>query len=185
MEKSLAIANALIQRGIDHGAPLTQMKLQKLVYFAHGWHMALCNTPLVDEEFQAWRYGPVIPSVYHKFKSFGTLGIDLPGLEYVCLENGDFQWVPPPIQDQTGTVSSLLDKIWDVFGKYSGGQLSDMMRAEGSPWRLMRDRYGDIQDIPMSNNLIKNYFVELAGLTQENRQFEQEEGSKIVLQKTF
>lgn len=55
------IAMAFVKKAIESGKPVTQMQLQKMVYFAHGLHLA--NTkgePLVKEEFQAWRYGPVI-----------------------------------------------------------------------------------------------------------------------------
>lgn len=157
MEKSLAIANGLIQLATSHGKPPTQMKLQKLIFFSHGWYLAICDAPLVDEGFQAWPYGPVIPSVYHEFKAYGTLGIDRPGTEFVFTPNG-LEWIPPVVTDQTGAVQGLLNKIWDVFGKYSGGQLSEMTHVKGSPWKQMREQYGDVRDIPIPDEIIKKYF---------------------------
>ena len=63
MHSSLAIANEFIRRSL--AAPeieLTQMKLQKLVYFAHGWNLVASDgDPLVEDEVQAWDYGPVFP----------------------------------------------------------------------------------------------------------------------------
>lgn len=157
MEKSLAIANGLIRLAVQHGNPPTQMKLQKLIFFAHGWNLALYENPLVDEGFEAWKYGPVIPSVYHEFKTYGTLGIDRPGTEYVSTPNG-FEWLPPPIVDSNGTVQGLLNKIWEVFGVHSGTQLSAMTHAQNAPWSIMRAKYGDIRDIPIPNEIIKKYF---------------------------
>ena len=51
---------------------LTPLKLQKLIYYAHGWHLAIRNAPLIDEVIEAWEYGPVVPNVYHEFKKFGN-----------------------------------------------------------------------------------------------------------------
>src|SRR5256885_15287234 len=72
MENTFSIANYFIQRGIDSNKSVTPMKLQKLIYFAHGWYWAIKNEPLIDESVEAWKYGPVIPSVYHAFKHYGT-----------------------------------------------------------------------------------------------------------------
>lgn len=157
MEKSLAIANGLINLALQAGKPPTQMKLQKLMFFAHGWNLALYNTPLVDEEFQAWPYGPVIPSVYHQFKAYGTLGIDQLGTELMCTPTG-FAWLPPPVNDTSGRVLGLLGKIWEVFGIHSGTQLSEMTHATGTPWQTMRAQYGPARDIPIPDGVIQAYF---------------------------
>lgn len=157
MEKSLAIANGLIQLALQHGNPPTQMKLQKLMFFAHGWNLALYNAPLVDEQFQAWPYGPVIPSVYHQFKAFGTLGIDQLGTEMICTPTG-FAWVPPSISDTSGMAWGLLCKIWEVFGGNSGTKLSEMTHAPGTPWTVMREKYGCARDIPIPDDVIQSYF---------------------------
>lgn len=160
MEKALAVANMFIQLAQQHKQSLTQMKLQKLIFFAHGWHLAICGTPLVDETFQAWKYGPVLPSVYHEFKSFGTLNIDRLGTEFVCTAEG-FEWRAPAIADTTGTVSQLINKIWEVYGNYSGTELSRMTHLPDTPWSMMRDKYGDARDIPIPDDIIKPYFQSL------------------------
>lgn len=157
MENALAVANVFIRLAMEANNPVTQMKLQKLIYFAHGWYLALADEPLVKEEFQAWQYGPVIPSVYHKFKVFGTLGIDRLGEEF-CITSCGLELITPSISDMTGVVNSLLNRIWTVYGSFSGSQLSEMTHAQGSPWKQMRDKYGDKRDIVIPNNIIKSYF---------------------------
>ena len=54
-----------------HGDLITNLKLQKLLYFAQGWFLALYDTPLFKEEIQAWIHGPVVATVYHSYKGFG------------------------------------------------------------------------------------------------------------------
>ena len=54
---------------------ITNLKLQKLLYYAQGCVMALTDEPLFDEDIQAWEHGPVVPEIYHKYKSYGKSGI--------------------------------------------------------------------------------------------------------------
>jgi uncharacterized phage-associated protein len=71
--KAFACANYILDnlqnRGIND---LTNLKLEKLLYFAYGIHISLYNEALFDEKIQAWRLGPVVPSVYREFKDFGS-----------------------------------------------------------------------------------------------------------------
>ena len=71
------IANQLLLYSADRGKELmTNMKLQKMLYYQQGFHLAYFGTPLFDDDFEAWMYGPVIPSVYEKYKNFGHQGIE-------------------------------------------------------------------------------------------------------------
>ena len=79
MKTALEIANYFIEKSLDSGVDLTPMKLNKLVYIAHGWYLGLSDRPLIGEAAQAWKYGPVIPSIYHRFKAYG--GAQITSLE--------------------------------------------------------------------------------------------------------
>lgn len=72
----IAVANWLLKLSWAENKPITQMKMQKMLYFAHGWHLALLDKPMMNEVVQAWQYGPVFESVYHTFKYFGANLID-------------------------------------------------------------------------------------------------------------
>ena len=72
MVKSLTVANELIRLGKENAVYFTPMQLLKLVYIAHGWSYAFLNKPLIDDDIEAWKYGPVIPDLYRKIKSYGN-----------------------------------------------------------------------------------------------------------------
>ncbi|HQS97664.1 MAG TPA: DUF4065 domain-containing protein, partial [Novosphingobium sp.] len=69
MDRSVAIANEFLRKAGAVG--LTQMQLQKLVYFSHGWALGLTEQPLTTDGPEAWAYGPVYPDLYDHTKFFG------------------------------------------------------------------------------------------------------------------
>jgi uncharacterized phage-associated protein len=167
-----AVANYLLERAKSEGKSLDQMKIQKLVYYANGWHLALKGTPLIDEEVEAWRYGPVIPSLRDSFRYWGDQPIQAPA-SYLVPRLGtnvleEIEEVVPAIDPGHSSDSefarALLDKIWQVYGKYTGIQLSNMTHEPGSPWeRVYRQYNGAIprgKDIP--EDTIRDYFAGLA-----------------------
>ena len=78
------IANFFLGLAQKEQVELTPLKLQKLLYFAHGWHLVLDSDgdPLLDEDIEAWKYGPVVPSIYHKFKEFRNNPETIPLISY-------------------------------------------------------------------------------------------------------
>lgn len=65
------IAKYFLRLANDTGSFISNLKLQKLVYYAQAWHLAIYDEPLFEEDFEAWIHGPVIPALYQKYKSFG------------------------------------------------------------------------------------------------------------------
>ena len=61
----------------NEGEPTTPLHLVKLVYISHGWVLGFHGIPLIRESVEAWKYGPVIPAVYHRYKPFGGSHINL------------------------------------------------------------------------------------------------------------
>ncbi|MEZ4930526.1 MAG: DUF4065 domain-containing protein [Saprospiraceae bacterium] len=152
MKTALEIANYFIEKSLESGEELTPMKLNKLVYIAHGWYLGLADKPLIGEAAQAWKYGPVIPSVYHRFKSYG-------GAQITSLEPASDMVTIPEVKDDE--LKEFLQRIWDVYGRLSGLQLSSLTHQEGTPWSVTRHRYGDNQDnggAMIPNDLIKQHY---------------------------
>ncbi len=128
MNNSITIANYFLKKSFEEGIEVSPMKLLKLVYIAHGWHLGLFDSELISEPTEAWKYGPVVPSVYHRFKSYGTdriTNIEFPS----ATAKNEFNQL---LADKDTT--SFLDKIWEVYKPYSGGQLSDLTHQPDTPW---------------------------------------------------
>lgn len=105
------------------GNALTPLQLLKLVYITHGWSFPIQGRGLIPDRIEAWQYGPVIPSLYHSLKDFRSDPVTRPlvGVDDEPLSPND---------------RSLIDKVYDVYGHYSGGQLSAMTHRPNTPWDL-------------------------------------------------
>lgn len=136
------IANYYIQEKSKFGI-LTSMKVIKLVYLAYAWYITLSNGEkrLTGEKSQAWKYGPVFPSLYKIIKQEGKINIDKP------LQNNKEEVI-------TSADAEFLDRIWELYGKYNGVELSAMTHAEGTPWREVycRDCNSEIPDESIINH---------------------------------
>lgn len=171
----LAIANTLLDIANIDGVKLTPMKLQKLVYFAHGWYLAIKGEPLIKEQVEAWNFGPVIPSLYHAFKRFGNQSISEYAISECDFESRESfaysanQSALQKVPESDKFTCQLLKKIWNVYGKFTPVQLSNMTHEEGTPWdHLFKKFKGDIPrhtDIPI--DLIQTYFANKG--TQQDR----------------
>lgn len=157
MENSIAVANFFIKKSLESGIPVTPMKLVKLVYIAHGWYLGLTGEPLIAEGVQAWKYGPVVPSVYDSFKVYG--GRDITELAST-LVNGRivyYEVCSPEVRD-------FLERIWDVYKGYSGVELSALTHQENTPWSETWHKNGgkDNLAVVIPNDLIQSHYEELA-----------------------
>lgn len=151
-----AIANYFLDLAEGSGQTLNPMKIQKLVYFAHGWHLAAYNRPLIDEQVQAWRYGPVIPSLYHEFKQYGSGPITGRATTLECYESGSLRLVTPAVGDEE--VMSLLSTVWEVYKNYSAIQLSNLTHEKGSPWDQTFAQSEGRKSVDIPDDLIRRYF---------------------------
>lgn len=137
---ALQIAKWFIKRGMaddkaGFGELVSNLKLQKLLYYAQGCSLALNDKPLFDDKLYAWDHGPVVPSVYHKYKDYGSCGIEF---EEDC-------------DKLDGETVNLLEQVYNVFGQYSAWKLREMTHSE-TPWKKTE------QSAVIPTDLIKDYF---------------------------
>lgn len=148
----LAIANKILGIAAERGVTLTIMQLIKLVYFAHGWTLALLDKPLVNDEPQAWQHGPVYPSIYNEFRGSGSRSIERTaknpwsGTDYETTLSDDEQ--------------SVLEQVVAAYGKIHAFELSSRTHQHGTPWdEVYQGGEGKFQ--PIGNDLIKTHFDSL------------------------
>ena len=160
-----AIANWFLDRAERDRVPVDPMKLQKLIYFAHGWYLALTGRPLITEHPEAWDYGPVIPSIYHEFKNFGRDPITrrilkLESLGASVKELLNSRLVSPKIEPEDTDTQNFLERIWEVYGGLTGVQLSNMTHATNGAWHKAREQAHGRQGIDIPDELIKEEFIQ-------------------------
>lgn len=100
----------------ESGDAISNLKLQKLVYYAQGFHLALHDEPLFGEKIEAWLHGPVIPDLYHYYKEHGSTPIPKP--------------LDVDFSIYTDEVKELLDEVYTVYGQYSAWKLRELTHEE-------------------------------------------------------
>lgn len=128
--KALDIANELLRlaENNDEGDLMSNLKLQKMLYYQQGFHLAYFGTPLFDEEIEAWMYGPVVPEVYDAYDCHGRNGIEHDPEKEITL--GDEEW-------------RLFLKVFDIYGQYSAIGLMNMTHQEPT-WMNVRKGHGSV-----------------------------------------
>lgn len=155
---AVTAANTLIER-FGRDGDIDHLKLQKLLYYAYGWWLALCQNdePLLDARPQVWKLGPVFRPVYAAFAGFRDAPIRTPQ------KPAPFMQIKTLEQDETAP-SQMLDWIWQRYGHYTGWELSDMTHAPGTPWYTIAKEHNFRvpKFLPMSDDENRSYFTELA-----------------------
>lgn len=156
------IANEFITRAKAEGRALTQMQLQKLVYIAHGWNLAITGEPLTYDAPEAWEYGPVYKELRRALKDYGRQPVSRE------IRNKDF--VPGIFADDDDAQAhatldpddiDLLNRVYRDYSKFHAFQLSALTHREGTPWTaIYNDGAGKFEEIP--SEMIRDHFVELA-----------------------
>ena len=158
-----AVANFFLDKAEAAGVRVSPMKVQKLVFYGHGWSLGLRDEPLINETVEAWKFGPVIRSLYEEFREFGSSHIARRARKYK-MTGGEVKVVVPRIPEDDTATRALLDRVWTVYHKYSGIQLSNMTHATGTPWAETVKPFGGEPPLGLdiSDELMKAYFKRMA-----------------------
>jgi len=113
------VAERIISLSHEKNAPVSNLKLQKLLYYSQAWHLALFKLPLFDEEIEAWVHGPVVPEIFRHYR--------------------DCKWSPIPDfkVNSAYPFRSHLEEVWKVYGNFSAFDLERLTHSE-DPWRNAR-----------------------------------------------
>lgn len=147
--KSLAVAKYILDRCNEGRATssVTPMQLLKLVYIAHGWMLGLHGRPLLDEEVQAWQYGPVVPSVYQAVRKYRSLPV-----QEVEGAPNDFAF--------DDDEKSVMNRVAKKYGAVNGVALSAATHRPETPWSKTWAAFS--RSMPISNDLIEDFYSRLS-----------------------
>jgi uncharacterized phage-associated protein len=153
-----SIANGFLELGFRDSVSVDPMKIQKLTYFANGYYLAKTGEPLVNERFQAWKLGPVLPTLYHEMKRFRGMPIDSYAKIYDRVLNRIIPAAPP--EDDAEFVK-IRQFVWMNYGKRESITLSRLTHKVGGAWQqTILDNPG-IEGPQIPDDLIRKEFAPL------------------------
>lgn len=146
MTNTQVVANTFLYHAFQENISVTPMKLQKLIYFFFREYAKSTDEKLFSEQFETWQYGPVLPSIYYEFQSFGAKKIDkfardaMGNVKILSLNNIDLK--------------QSFDKIWRKYKYFPGTELSNITHREGTAWYKAHQKGSitlDYEDIKNDN----------------------------------
>ena len=144
------IADDILKIAKLRGKSLTPMQLMKLTYIAYGWHLAMRGERLFEDRIEAWKYGPVIPTLYHATKHFGRNEIPLALIADAPINNHELE--------------VFLTSIVDNYAELSGIALSNLTHRAGTPWRRVFEP--GVMGIEIPDALIREHYEQALNARQ-------------------
>lgn len=135
---AMDIADYIVNKCIDDGKPISNLQLQKILYFCQRAYGQQTHKPLFDDDFEAWKYGPVIPDIYKTFSLYGGRKI-----------NHKTPRNPNIPKDVTDIINSIIEEKRDKYP----WDLVEITHTKGSPWDVIF-RGGDGNGNVIPKNLI-------------------------------
>lgn len=154
---AIAVANYLLYIMGEAFDDLTNMKLNKLLYFAQGHYLKKYEKPLFDDAIEAWDHGPVVPEVYSAYKEYG----DRPVQGY---DGNQVAKITPEVED-------ILFGVARKYGRYTASALRNMTHVVGSPWDQAYQGKHSHTVIPVE--AIQGYFTDAEALNPAVKQFKE------------
>lgn len=125
-----AVANFVLDYCDSRCRTVTNLSLQKIVYFCHVWSLIELERPLIRHKFEAWEFGPVLPYLYREFKANNRSPIVNRATQLDPLD-GKHRIVAYHFD---GPTDSLLHRIVDFYGRVRASDLVELSHAVGGPW---------------------------------------------------
>jgi uncharacterized phage-associated protein len=126
--RATVISNYFVEKGFQSGCSLTPMQINKLTSISHGYFLALTGQPLIGDPVEAWEYGPVVRSVYERYRLHGRYPVHAVSFQSE-LECQQFQALQDDLNAQ-----HVLEGVWMGYGAMTGFQLSEISHEPGTPW---------------------------------------------------
>lgn len=165
---ALSVANYFIDLAKEENKDLQLLGLVKRVYIAHGFALALLGRGLLDPRFdkvEAWKYGPVIPSVYHSFKQNKAKPITEKAV-ILELDNNNQPIFPAPALDEKEQKDeiAIVKMVWKRYKSFSGSELVNLTHEKGTPWQLC---FKPGENIEIPDELTKAYYCRVVDIARK------------------
>ncbi len=131
-----SIANLMLDEADRSGYRISNLVLQKLLYFAHAIFLVEQKRPLVSGYFEAWEYGPVHPAAYQAFKQAGAEAITFRAQRVDVATDVRSEIAPP----DDLSVKQHVARIMHSYGRMTPGRLVDISHAKGAPWDFIANK---------------------------------------------
>jgi len=118
---AINVAKYLLYKANFDGESITNLKMQKLLYYAQAWYLVNHSKPLFKDDIKAWKYGPIIEEAYHHFKRFRYSPISFLNSEKI--EN------KIPAKEKI-----YLDEFYKTFIRFSASDLTQASHND-DPWK--------------------------------------------------
>jgi uncharacterized phage-associated protein len=135
---SMDLAHIVTHYINQKGDSVSHKKLQKLLYFVEAWHLVNLGPAILEEDFEAWVHGPVIPELYHQLKEFGFNDIRVVNEEHDTIDE-EIQAIIERnalTEDQMGLIYTVLDR----YGSLTSFELELLSHSE-APWIEARGNF--------------------------------------------
>lgn len=143
MVSCIDVANLFLRWGNEEGDLITNLKMQKLLYYAQAWHLVFFKKPLFKEDVEAWELGPVLSAAYQEFKKFKFNPIKYKS------DNKELKLF-------TDKQLEFLSSCYETFIRFSAHDLVNMTHNE-QPWK---DAYENGKEI-IPHESMKRFYTEL------------------------
>lgn len=132
MSDVMTVADDILRASKARGRALTPLQLMKLTYIAHGYALGMGKGDLFNAQIEAWKFGPVIPDLYHATKRHGRNAIPVALIAEGRALGGD--------------AKEIVDLVLNKYGQMSGTALSNLTHRAGTPWsQVYRDGVFNIE----------------------------------------
>lgn len=143
--RALKVAEQILAKAAQKRIPVCNLKLQKLMYYSQGYHLAIMKSPLFNEEIEAWDHGPVVNPVYFKYRDYGKAPIAL-AVEY---------------EEDEGLPEETAQVIDFVMEKYSHREAWDLRNRthREKPWIDHQSPEGQRENEVIPKAELQEFFV--------------------------
>ncbi|WP_076401004.1 Panacea domain-containing protein [Insolitispirillum peregrinum] len=151
-----AVANMILDICEDQDRQITNLSLQKIIYFCHVWSLIEIGKPLIKHSFEAWQYGPVLQYLYREFKDFDRRPISSRATKIDPMsgkrEKVDYQFDP--------VTQELIERVVNFYSRLPAGELVELSHAEGGPWHRVWNHGGMVNaGMKIDNEQIREFYA--------------------------